>query len=369
MCRSGFGEGEIETLMKMLKIALAAFSLALVPGAAMAQAPATAPAANAADVAPDATAEGPASAAATTTATNATETAPAFPEAAPLPGVGQPVDGGIHIQPQVTKLGEDALWMHDWILMPVMVAISIFVLGLMLWVMARYRAKANPIPSKTTHNTFIEVIWTLVPVLILVGIAIPSISLLARQYKPAPADAVTVKAIGNQWYWGYEYPDHGIELTANMLSDEEAVKRGEPRLLATDNRVVLPVGVPIKMLVTANDVIHSWAMPAFWIKMDGVPGRLNEVTFTIEKEGVYYGQCSELCGARHAYMPIAVEAVTPERFAAWVASKGGKMPEQKAAEEAAAAAAEAANAAAPAENAAPAAANATTEAANAATGS
>lgn len=278
-----------------------------------------------ANAAADVTSEGPSEAVLGGPAAASPEAVP-FPQAAPVDGIGQPVDEALGIQPQVTELGLEALWIHDWVLMPVMVGISLFVLGLMLWVAVRYRAKANPTPSKTTHNTFVEVVWTLVPVLILVAIAIPSISLLARQYTPAPANAVTIKAIGNQWYWGYEYPDHGIDITANMLPDDVAKQRGEPRLLAVDNRVVVPVGVPIKMLVTANDVIHSWAVPAFWVKMDAVPGRINEVTFQVDKPGVYYGQCSELCGARHAYMPIAVEAVAPAQFAAWVASKGGNMP-------------------------------------------
>ncbi len=242
------------------------------------------------------------------------------------PSVGQPIEGKIGLQPQVTKLGEQAAWMHDYILMPVMVGISLLVLGLLLFVMARYRRAANPVSSKTSHNTVIEVVWTLVPVLILVGIAIPSISLLAAQFKPAPANAVTLKAIGNQWYWSYEYPDHGVSFDANMLSDEDAKAKGEPRLLAVDNRVVLPINTPIKLVTTANDVIHSWAVPAFWIKLDTVPGRLNETTFTIEKKGVYYGQCSELCGDRHGFMPIGVEAVSKEDFAAWVRAKGGKMP-------------------------------------------
>jgi cytochrome c oxidase subunit 2 len=367
--------------MMKLKIALAAIGLALAPGAVLAQEAAPAPAVTNATAGPDSTAEGPELAGAAT-ASNAAEAnaGPAFLSEKPIDGVGQPVNGALSLQPQVTDNGLQAHWMHDYILMPIMVIICLFVLGLMLWVIARYRAKANPIPSKTTHNTFIEVIWTLLPVLILVGIAIPSISLLARQYKPAPANAVTIKAIGNQWYWGYEYPDHGIELTSNMLDPEEAKKRGEPGLLAVDNRVVVPVGVPIKMLVTANDVIHSWAVPAFWVKMDAVPGRTNEVTFTVDKPGIYYGQCSELCGARHAYMPIAVQAVSPAQFAEWVGAKGGKMPAEKAAEEAAAAAAGAANNTAAANTAntanatnaaeaAPAAANATPAAANAATGS
>ncbi len=178
-------------------------------------------------------------------------------------------------------------------------------------------------------------LWTLGPVVVLVLIAIPSIGLLQAQFKPAPAGAVTLKAIGNQWYWTYQYPDHGgIEITANMLKEKDQVSPGErartdvdgPRLLAVDNRIVLPVGVPIRLITTSNDVIHSWAIPAFWMKLDAVPGRLNETSFTIEKPGLYFGQCSELCGARHGFMPIAVQAVSPAQFAAWIAAKGGKMP-------------------------------------------
>ncbi|WP_219892606.1 cytochrome c oxidase subunit II [Aquisediminimonas profunda] len=271
------------------------------------------------------------------------------------PMVGQPIEGRIGLQPQVTKLGEQAARMHDYILVPVMAIISLLVLGLLLYVMARFRRAANPVASKTSHNTVIEVVWTLVPVLVLVGIAIPSISLLAAQFKPAPANAVTLKAIGNQWFWSYEYPDYGVSFDANMLSDEDAKAKGEPRLLAVDNRVVLPVNTPIKLVTTGNDVIHSWAVPAFWIKLDTVPGRLNETTFTIDKKGVYYGQCSELCGDRHGFMPIGVEAVSKEDFAAWIRAKGGKMPGDAAAPPAAPTTAEAgAPAAAP--NAAPAAA-------------
>jgi cytochrome c oxidase subunit II len=252
------------------------------------------------------------------------------------PSIGQPIEGKIGLQPQVTKLGQQAAWMHDLILVPVMAVISLLVLGLLLFVMARYRRAANPTSSKTSHNTVIEVIWTLVPVLILVGIAVPSISLLAAQFKPAPANAITLKAIGNQWFWSYEYPDYGVSFDANMLSDEDAKAAGEPRLLAVDNRVVLPVNTPIKLVTIGNDVIHSWAVPAFWIKMDSVPGRLNETTFTVEKKGVYYGQCSELCGDRHGFMPIGVEVVSKEDFASWVRAKGGKMPGDAAATPAAA---------------------------------
>jgi cytochrome c oxidase subunit II len=256
---------------------------------------------------------------------------------APVAGIGQPVAGGLGIQTQVTPNGRDALWMHDALLMPIIVAISLFVLGLLFWASFRYRRKANPVASKTSHNTLIEVAWTLIPVLILVVISVPSISLLAAQYKPVGKNAITIKAIGNQWYWSYEYPDNGgFEVTANMLPDAEAKKRGEPRLLATDNRVVLPVGVPIRLLTTSNDVIHAWAVPAFWTQMDAVPGRINEASFTIEKPGVYYGQCNQICGARHGYMPITVEAVSKEAFAAWVASKGGTMKGEKPAAAAAA---------------------------------
>ncbi|MCC2980712.1 cytochrome c oxidase subunit II [Sphingomonas sp. IC4-52] len=273
----------------------------------------------------------------------APDSAPAAPgsaqaNGAPLtanPVIGQPTDRLMSIQPQVTKNGQRAMGFHNNILLPLIVVICLLVLALLVWVVIRYRQAANPIPSKTSHNTAIEVVWTLAPVLILVAIAVPSIGLLSAQFKPAPANAVTLKAIGNQWYWSYQYPDHGgLEITANMLKEQNEVAAGErfrtdadgPRLLATDNRVVLPVGVPIRLITTANDVIHSWAIPAFWIKLDAVPGRLNETSFTIEKPGIYYGQCSELCGARHAYMPIAVEAVSPAQFAAWIRSKGGSMP-------------------------------------------
>ncbi len=249
----------------------------------------------------------------------------------PDPMIGQPESGIIGLQPQVTKLGEQAAWMHNYLLNPMMAIISAVVLVLMGWIVIRYRRKANPVASKTTHNTFIEIVWTLIPVLILVGIAIPSISLLAAQYKPAPKGAITLKATGNQWFWQHNYPDLGVEVTSNILSDEEDVKRGEPRLLGVDNRVVLPVDTPIRLLTTANDVIHAWAIPAFWIKLDAVPGRINETSFTVEKKGVYYGQCSELCGIKHGYMPIAVEVVSKEDFAAWIRAKGGKMPGDEAA--------------------------------------
>ncbi len=343
--------------MQHLKTLIAAVGLALAGGTALAAAPAntaavTAPAAAATPAAATPAAAAPAEAA---KPADPTLTADGKQAMAPTEHVGQPSDRWLGIQTQVTKNGEYAHWFHDKVLFPLITIISLFVLVLLIWVMIRYRAAANPNPSKTSHNTFIEVVWTLVPVLILVAIAIPSIRLLAAQYKPAPAGAVTLKATGNQWYWTYEYPDHGgVALTANMLKEQSEVSAGQryrtdadgPRLLAVDNRVVLPVGVPIRLLTTAADVIHAWAIPAFWIKLDAVPGRINETSFTIEKEGLYFGQCSELCGARHGYMPIAVEAVSPEKFAAWVAAKGGTMPGAAPEPAAAAPAAPAADAAA-----------------------
>lgn len=354
--------------MHGLKAIVLAAGLALAGGMAQAQtAPAAAPVAPAAE-APKAPAPvavespAPAPAAATTEAAAPAAATPADPtlnpdgthKNGPAAGIGQPVDGRIGIQPQVTKLGESAAHFHNWILLPIITIISVFVLILLGWTIVRYRRKANPNPSKTSHNTLIEIIWTVVPVLILAVIAWPSISLLAKQFKPAPDNAVTIKAIGNQWYWSYEYPDHGaISITANMLKEkgDPTLAKGArfrtdvdgPRLLAADNRIVVPVGTPIRLIATANDVIHSWAIPAFWIKIDAVPGRLNETSFIVDKPGVYFGQCSELCGARHAYMPIVVEAVEPAVFAQWIAAKGGKMPE------AAKPAAAAAPAAAPAE--------------------
>ncbi|MBK5264544.1 MAG: cytochrome c oxidase subunit II [Alphaproteobacteria bacterium] len=297
--------------MNMVKSLFLAGLLAFAPGSVSAQSAAPTPqAANAASVEAGTESEQAAT--------------PAVSVTKPTEGIGMPKAGGMTFQEQFADNGKYALWIHDAVLLPLITAISVFVLGLLIWVMFRYRRSANPVPSKTSHNTLIEVIWTLVPVLILVGIAIPSIDLLARQYKPAPADALTVKVTGYQWYWGYEYPDNGVaEIISNMLPNEEARKRGEPELLGADNRLVLPVGRPIKLLITGADVIHSFSVPAFWVKEDAVPGRINEKSFTIDKPGIYYGQCSELCGARHGFMPIAVEALPPAEFDAWVLAQGG----------------------------------------------
>jgi len=256
---------------------------------------------------------------------------------APTPGIGMPTDK-ISLQPQVTPIGQEAAWFHNDILVWMMALISVLVLALLLWVIFRYNARRNPVPSHTHHNTVIEIIWTLLPVIILVLIAVPSIRLLAHQYSPPKAD-LTVKAIGNQWYWTYQYPDNGdFEVVSNMLKEKgEATGKEKartdadgPRLLAVDERMVVPEGAVVKVITTANDVIHSWAVPAFWVKMDAVPGRLNETWFKApDHPGVYFGQCSELCGARHAFMPIAVEVVTKAQFAQWVAYKGGTMPGAK----------------------------------------
>ncbi|WP_247711541.1 cytochrome c oxidase subunit II [Qipengyuania aurantiaca] len=249
----------------------------------------------------------------------------AYTPMAPTEGKGMPVPGGIDIQPQYSETGEYAYGLHIWLFW-IMVAISLFVLVLMLYAMFKFRRSANPVPSKTSHNTLIEVIWTVVPALILLAIAIPSITLIAKQYETPPKDAITIKAIGYQWYWGYAYPDNGdFEIVSNMLEKDEADARGEPHQLAVDNRMVVPVGVPIRLQVTAADVIHSFAVPSLWFKMDAVPGRLNERIFQVDEPGVYYGQCSELCGARHGYMPIAVEALPMDQYNAWVLAQGGTV--------------------------------------------
>ena len=239
---------------------------------------------------------------------------------APTPGIGQP-SGGIGLQQPMTPIAREAHSMVVNVLDPLMFAVTVFVLALLSWTVWRYRAKANPNPSRTSHNTVVEVVWTVVPVLILVWIAVPSFRLLANQYTPPKAD-ITIKATGHQWYWEYEYPDQGgFSFDAVMLTPAEAGKRGSPNLLDTDNRVVLPVGSTVRLLTTAADVIHAWAMPSFWVQMDAVPGRINETWFKVDRPGVYYGQCFQLCGTKHGFMPIAVEVVSKARFAEWIAAK------------------------------------------------
>lgn len=229
----------------------------------------------------------------------------------------EPTPKALNFQPAATDIMARVHSFHDlllWIIIP----ISVFVLALLLIIAVRFNRKANPTPSKTTHNTLLEVVWTAVPVLILIVIALESFPLLTYEGETPEAD-MTIKAIGNQWNWTYEYPDHGnFAFTAVIVSDEN-LKPGQKRLLETDNRVVVPVNTTVKVLVTASDVLHSWAVPSFGIKIDAIPGRLNETWFRVEKEGVYYGQCSELCGIDHGFMPIAIEVVSQEKFDAWVA--------------------------------------------------
>jgi cytochrome c oxidase subunit II len=230
----------------------------------------------------------------------------------------QPVDRQIDLTPAATAHMQEIIDFHN-LLLVIITGITLFVLGLLLWVMVRYNARVNPKPATWSHNTLIEVVWTVIPILILGLIAIPSIRLLRDGEIVPPNVDMTVKAIGHQWYWSYEYPDHGgMTFDALMLSEEEAKKAGEPRLLGVDNRVVVPIGKVIRVIVTSQDVIHSWTIPAFGSKIDAVPGKLNETWFKAEREGVFYGQCSELCGSKHAYMPIAVEVVSQERFDQWI---------------------------------------------------
>jgi len=228
----------------------------------------------------------------------------------------------------VTTVMSDIVHLHDRILLPIIVAISVFVLFLLLYSIFKFRASKNPIPSKTSHNTFIEIMWTVIPCLILIVIAVPSFRLLYKQDIIPKAD-VTIKATGYQWYWGYEYPDQNIAFDANMI-DTKNLKSNQPRLLETDNHVVVPVNKVIKVLITANDVLHAWAVPSFGVKRDAVPGRINETWFKAEKEGVYYGQCSELCGSRHAFMPITVRVVSDKQYNEWLKEskiKFAKYPE------------------------------------------
>lgn len=229
---------------------------------------------------------------------------------------GQPQDWQLGFQRSVTEIGDRIHGFHD-LLLVIITLITVFVLGLLIWVAIRFNSKANPTPSRNSHNTTLEVAWTVVPVLILLVIAIPSFRLLYAQYDFPKAD-VTIKATGHQWYWSYNYPDHGnFNFDAYMLEDKD-LKPGQPRLLATDNEVVVPVNKVVHILLTADDVIHNWTVPAFGVKVDAVPGRVARLWFNARETGIYYGQCSELCGERHAFMPIQVRVVTEQEFAAWV---------------------------------------------------
>ncbi len=238
--------------------------------------------------------------------------------------IGQPVDGGIGLQPGVTVLKHHAIIFHDFILLPIITAITLFVLALLLICVFRFNAKANPTPAKWSHNTVIEIAWTGIPVLILMFIAVFSFRNLF-EYHNMPKPDLTIKATGYQWYWGYAYPDQKIdEYTSNVLTEADAKARGEPYLLAADNALVVPVNKTVRVLVTGADVIHDFAMPAFGLKTDAVPGRVNETWFNAERIGTYYGQCDQLCGVNHAFMPIEIKVVSQADFDAWVATKAPK---------------------------------------------
>jgi cytochrome c oxidase subunit 2 len=257
------------------------------------------------------------------------------PGGAALAGLGQPSPWEIGLQQSATPVMDDIVWFHT-LLLWVISAITVFVLALLIIIMVKFNARANPTPSRTTHNTVLEVLWTVVPVIILVFIALPSFRILFFQLNTPPAD-LTIKATGKQWYWSYAYPDNGnFEFDSLILRDKE-LKGDQPRLLSVDNEIVVPVNKVVRMQVIGAEVIHAFAVPSFGVKIDAIPGRLNETWFKVTKEGMYYGQCSELCGKDHAFMPIAVRAVSEQAFSAWVeeakkkfASAGGSTAVAKA---------------------------------------
>jgi cytochrome c oxidase subunit 2 len=238
--------------------------------------------------------------------------------------VGQPTPGAIDFQPAAAPLKHDVIFFHNMILMPIITIITLFVLGLLLWCAFRYNRKANPTPAKWSHNTTVEVIWTAAPVLILMFVAIFSFKLLFA-YHDMPKPDMTVKVTGYQWYWGYAYPDQKIdEITSSVMPEAEAKAKGLPFRLAAHDPMVVPVNRVVRVLVTGGDVIHAFALPAFGDKIDAIPGRINQTWFKAEKIGVYYGQCSELCGIDHAFMPIQINVVSQADFDAWAASKAPK---------------------------------------------
>ncbi len=262
---------------------------------------------------------------------------------------GQPTDGQMGLQPGVTELKHDVTWFYNWLLFPIITVICLLVLALLLWIVLRYNKKANPTPAKFSHNTLIEIIWTAIPVLVLVVIACFSLPLL-KKFNDMPTPDVVVKATGNQWFWTYDYPELGVtDVESRLLPEaadlEKSKKAGVLYLLATDNKLVVPVNKVVHVQTTAADVMHAFAVPAFGIKIDAVPGRLNNTWFKAERIGTYYGQCSELCGKDHAYMPIEVQVVSEADFDAYIIKAGGKTRAMLAAEAAASAQAEAAAAA------------------------
>ena len=236
---------------------------------------------------------------------------------AAMAGLGQPSPWQFGLQQSATPVMDNIIWFHDFLLY-IITAIAAFVLVLLLIVMVRFNARSHPTPSRTTHNTLLEVAWTTIPIMILLVIAVPSFKLLFFQLIPPPAE-LTVKATGKQWYWSFSYPDNGgFEFDSAMVK-EESLKQDQPRLLAADTEMVVPVNKNVHVLTTGADVIHSFAVPSFGIKIDAIPGRINETWFKATREGIYYGQCSELCGRDHAFMPINVRVVSEQAFAAWIA--------------------------------------------------
>ena len=239
----------------------------------------------------------------------------------------QPKEWQLGFQNPASDSMRDIVSFHNNLLLPIIIAISVFVLFLMLYACVRFRASANPNPSKRTHNVTVEILWTLIPCLISIVMAVPSFKILYKQDTIPKAD-LTIKAVGYQWYWGYEYPDENIIFDSYMI-EEKDLRADQPRLLAVDNEVVVPVNKVVKVLITANDVLHAWALPAFGVKRDAVPGRINETWFKAEKEGTYYGQCSELCGIKHAFMPITVKVVSEENYQEWLSEARVKFAKEE----------------------------------------
>lgn len=241
--------------------------------------------------------------------------------------IGKPHAWQIGFQTPYSPVMEKLISFHN-LLMGVMIFISLLVTGLLVYVIWRFRASKNPVPSKRSHNFILEVIWTSVPVLILVMIGIPSMKILYFSMKPPQEESVTVKAVGHQWYWSYEYPGTDLNYTSYMIKDAD-IKPGQLRLLDVDNRVVIPQGEVVRILITATDVIHSFAIPSLGIKVDAVPGKTNQTWVKVDQQGVFYGQCSELCGADHGYMPIALEVMPKEDYKKWLSSKSQPTPDLK----------------------------------------
>ena len=228
----------------------------------------------------------------------------------------QPKEWQLGFQKAASQGMEDIVWFHDYMLLPIITAITVFVLFLLLYTCVRFRASRNKVASTTSHNTLVEVLWTLIPCLILIVMAVPSFKVLYSQ-DTIPKVDVTIKAVGYQWYWGYEYPDENIIFDSYMV-DEKDLKENQPRLLTVDNEIYVPVNKVIKVMITANDVLHAWALPSFGVKRDAIPGRINETWFKADRTGTFYGQCSELCGIKHAFMPITVNVVSENEYNQWL---------------------------------------------------